>query len=177
MFIVIFLILGILILVLQTTFMQLLPPWLGKPDILFLLIVYISCQSEILLGAVVILLLGLLMDVFSGVFLGLYPVVYLLVFAFIKGISRRIAINEFAYQVPLALISYLLVSTGMFLFSYSLAPDIPPQWSWGTMLLQLLMLAVIGAPVLGMFDAIMNFYRSISAAGRLPGSKTVNRFK
>jgi hypothetical protein len=65
----------------------------------------------------------------------------------------------------------------MFLFSYSLAPEIPPQWSWGTILLQLLMLAVIGAPVLGMFDAIMNFYRSISAAGRLPGSKTVNRFK
>ncbi|MDH3332480.1 MAG: hypothetical protein OEL68_09175, partial [Desulfobulbaceae bacterium] len=120
MFIAIFLILGILILVLQTTFLQLLPVWLGKPDILFLLIVHISCQSEIFRGALVVLLLGLLMDVFSGVFLGLYPVIYLLVFAFIKGISRRVAINEFAYQVPLALISYLFVSIGMFLFSYSL---------------------------------------------------------
>jgi rod shape-determining protein MreD len=177
MFVIIFLILGILILVLQTTFLQLLPPWLGKPDILFLLIVYISCQSEILLGAVVIFILGLLTDVFSGVFLGFYPVIYLLVFAFIKGISRRITINELVYQVPLALISYMLVTAGVFLFSYSLEPDIPPQWSWGTIILQLLMLAVIGAPVLGMFDSLMNFYRSISAAGRLPGSKTFNRFK
>lgn len=177
MYIIIFLILGILILVLQTTFLQLLPPWLGKPDILFLLIVYISCQSDILRGSVLILLLGLLMDVFSGVFLGLYPVIYLLVFAFIKGISRKIAINEFAYQVPLAVISYLFVSIGMFLFSFSLAPDTPPQWSWGTILLQLLMLAVIGAPVFGILDIIMNVYRSTAATGLLPGSKSSNRFK
>lgn len=177
MYIIIFLILGILILVLQTTFLQLLPPWLGKPDILFLLIVYISCQSDILRGSVLILLLGLLMDVFSGVFLGLYPVIYLLVFAFIKGISRKIAINEFAYQVPLAVISYLFVSIGMFLFSFSLAPDTPPQWSWGTILLQLLMLAVIGAPVFGILDTIMNVYRRTAATGLLPGSKSSNRFK
>ena len=177
MFVIIFLILGILILVLQTTFLQLLPAWLGKPDILFLLIVYISCQSDILRGSVVILLLGLLMDVFSGVFLGLYPVIYLLVLAFIKGISRKVAINEFAYQVPLAVISYLFVSIGMFLFSLSLAPDTPPQWSWGAILLQLLMLAVIGVPVFGIFDSIMNIYRSTSASGRFLGSKRTNRFK
>ena len=177
MFIVIFLVLGVLILVVQTTFLQLLPAWLGKPDILFLLIIYISCQADILRGSLVILMLGLLMDVFSGVFLGLYPVIYLLIFAFIKGISRRISINEFAYQVPLAVISYLFVSCGMFLFSLSLAPDTPPQWSWGIILLQLLMLAVIGAPIFGIFDAIMNFYRSTSASGRFLGSKSSNRFK
>ena len=177
MFIVIFLLLGILLLVLQTTFLQLLPAWLGKPDILFLLIVYVSCQPEGVRGAVVVLLLGLFMDVFSGVFLGLYPVIYLLVFAFIKGISRRIAIDEITYQVPLAVISYLFVSIAMFLLSFSLASDTPPQWYWGTILLQLLMLAVIGIPVFGVFDAIMNFYRSMSAAGHLPGSKSMNRFK
>jgi rod shape-determining protein MreD len=177
MFIVIFLILGILILVVQTTFLQLLPAWLGQPDILFLLIIYIACQEEILAGAVVILLLGLLMDVFSGVYLGLYPVIYLLIFAFIKGISRQITINEFAYQIPLAVIGYLLVSIFMFIFSYLLEPDSLPQWSWGTIILQLLMLAVIGAPVFGVFDAIMNFYRSTSASGRFIGSKSSNRFK
>jgi rod shape-determining protein MreD len=177
MFIVIFLLLGILIIVLETTFLQFMPVWLGKPDILFLLIVYISCQEEIIRGLVVILLLGVLMDVFSGVFLGFYPVIYLLVFAFIKGISSRIAINEFAYQIPLALISYLLVCTGMFLFFSSLGENMPPQWSWGTIVLQLLMLAVIGAPVFGLFDTLMNFYRSTSAAGLLPGSKSSHRFR
>ncbi len=173
----VFLIIGILILVLQTTFLQLLPAWLGKPDILFLLIVYIACQVDILRGAFIILLLGLIMDAFSGVFLGLYPVIYLLVLAFIKGISRQISINEFAYQVPLAVISYLLVSIGMFLFSFILAPESPPQWSWGIILLQLLILAVIGTPVFGIFDSIMNFYRSSSASGRFLGTKRSNRFK
>jgi len=173
----IFLILGILILVLQTTFLQFLPAWLGKPDVLFLLIVYISCQVDILRGAFIILILGLIMDAFSGVFLGLYPVIYLLVFAFIKGISRQVAINEFAYQVPLAVISYLFVGIGMFLFSFFLAPDSPPQWSWGIILLQLLILAVIGTPVFGIFDSITNFYRSSSASGRFLGIKRANRFK
>jgi rod shape-determining protein MreD len=177
MFIVIFLILGILILVVETTFLQLLPAWLGQPDILFLLIVYIACQDFLLAGAVIILLLGLLMDVFSGVYLGLYPVIYLLVFAFIKGISRKITISEFAYQVPLAVISYLLVAIFMFIFSYTVAPDSLPQWSWGTIILQLLMLAVIGGPILAVFDAIMNFYQSVSASGRFIGSKSSNRFK
>jgi rod shape-determining protein MreD len=177
MFIFIFLILGILILVLQTTFLQLLPAWLGKPDILFLLIVYVACQADILRGAFIVLLLGVLMDAFSGVFLGLYPVIYLLVFAFIKGISRQIAINEFAYQVPLAVISYLFVSIGMFLFAFFLAPDSPPQWSWGVILLQLLILAVIGTPIFGIFDSITNFYRSSSASGRFLGTNRSNRFK
>jgi len=177
MFIIIYLILGIFILVLQTTFMQQLPAWLGKPDILFLLIVYIACQLDIFRGAFIILLLGLLMDTFSGVFLGLYPVIYLLVLAFIKGISRQIAINKFAYHVPLAVISYLFVGIGMYLFSLFLAPDSPPQWSWGTILLQLLILAVIGTPVFGIFESIMNFCRSSSASGRFLGTNKSNRFK
>ncbi|MDH3331552.1 MAG: hypothetical protein OEL68_04425, partial [Desulfobulbaceae bacterium] len=69
------------------------------------------------------------------------------------------------------------VSIGMFLFSYSLAPDTPPQWLWGAIVLQLLMLAVIGGPVVVLFDAITNFYRRTSASGRLPGTRSVNRFK
>ncbi|MBW2502419.1 MAG: rod shape-determining protein MreD [Deltaproteobacteria bacterium] len=177
MLIVLFLLLGILSIVLQTTLLQLLPPWLGKPDILFLLVVYISCRTDLLRGLVTILLLGFLMDVFSGVFLGLYPVIYLLVFAFIKGISRRVAINDFAYQVPLAVISYLFVSIGMFLFSYALGPETLPGWSWGTILLQLLLLAVVGVPLFGILGSILDRYRSFSAAGRLPGSRTTNRFK
>ena len=177
MFVIIFLLLGISILVLQTTFLQLLPAWLGKPDILFLLVVYIACQADIFRGAFVIFMLGLFMDAFSGVFLGLYPVIYLLVLAFIKSISRHVAINKFAYHVPLAVISYLFVGIGMYLFAFFLAPDSPPQWSWGTMLLQLLIIAVIGIPVFGIFDNIMDFCRSSSVSGRFLGINRSNRFK
>ena len=177
MFVLTFFILGIITLVLQTTLVQLLPAWLGRPDLMFLLIVYIACRAGIIKGAFLVLVMGFLMDVFSGVFLGLYPVIYLLVFAFIKGISRQISINEFAYQVPLALISYLLVNTGMFLVSFMLAPDSPPQWSWGGILLQLVMLAVIGIPVFGFFESIMHHIGAGSIPGRLLGARHGNRFK
>jgi len=177
MFIFIFLLLGIFILVLQTTFLQFFPDWLGKPDILFLLIVYLACQGGVLQEVVVVLLLGVLMDVFSGVYLGLYPVIYLLVFVFIKGVARRIAIHEFAYQVPLAVISYLFIGIGMFIFSFYMGPDHLPQWPWGKVLLQLLILAVIGTPVFAFFESIKNIYRKSSAAGRLPGTRSTNIFK
>jgi hypothetical protein len=36
---------------------------------------------------------------------------------------------------------------------------------------------VIGAPVFGLLDVIMNIYRSFSASGRFLGSKSSNRFK
>jgi hypothetical protein len=45
------------------------------------------------------------------------------------------------------------------------------------MLLQLFIIAVIGTPIFGIFDSIMSLYRSISAAGRLPGARKANRFK
>jgi rod shape-determining protein MreD len=177
MFIIVFLILGILVLVMQTTFLQFLPAWLGQPDLLFLLVVYVACQADFFKGALVVFILGLLMDTFSGVFLGLYPVTYLLVFAFIKGVSRQIAINQFAYQVPLAVISYFLVGTGMFLIAFFLTPESPPQWSWGAIILQVLILAVIGTPVFGFFDSMSNFCRSSSASGLFIGMKKSNRFK
>jgi len=177
MFILTFFVLGIITLVLQTTLIQLLPAWLGRPDLMFLLIVYVACRADIIKGAFLILVMGFLMDVFSGVFLGLYPVIYLLVFAFIKGISRQISINEFAYQVPLALITYLLVNTGMFLVSFMLTPDSPPQWSWGGLLLQLIMLAVIGIPVFGFFESIMLHLGTGSMPRRLLGARHGNRFK
>ena len=177
MFILIFLSLGITILVIQTTLMQFFPAWLGKPDILFLLVVYIACQGDIIKGAVVVFLLGLLMDVFSGVFLGLYPRMYLLVFAFIKGIARKISLTDFAYQVPLAIISYLFVAIGMFVFSFFMAPDSVPEWPWERVLMQLLILAVVGIPLFAFFDTIMSFSRKSSASGRIPGTRSSNIFR
>ncbi len=176
MFVFVFLFLGMITLVFQTTLLQLVPSWLGRPDLMFLLIVFIACRAGIIKGAFVVLVMGFLMDVFSGIFLGLYPVIYLLVFAFIKGISRQIVINEFAYQIPLALISYLLVNTGMFIVSFMLAPDSPPQWSWRGIILQLVMLAVIGIPFFSFLENTMNHLGTGSMPRRLLGSKPGNRF-
>ncbi len=70
MFIFVFLVLGMITLVFQTTLLQLLPSWLGRPDLMFLLIVFIACRAGIIKGAFVVLVMGFLMDVFSGISLG-----------------------------------------------------------------------------------------------------------
>ena len=121
--------------------------------------------------------LGLLLDIFSGVFLGFYPVIYLLVYSMIKGISRRIAINEFAYQLPLAVFSYLVIHVGMYLFLFLLSPETPVYWPWRTILLQLLMLGVIGMPVFAIFEMFFQFSERLRHIGLTGGDRAANRFR
>lgn len=150
-----FLILGILLLVMQTTLFQVLPPWLGRPDPLFILIVFIAYRLNFFQGALLVFCLGLITDIFSGVFLGMYPIVYLLVFLVLKIISQYIAVNESIYQIPLAAVSYLLSFSGIFIVAGLLAVDNFPEWAWGQVLLQILLLLVIGIPCFAVFDFIL----------------------
>ncbi len=172
-----FLLLGVVLLTIQTTLFQLMPNWLGRPDLVFLLVIFLAYRIDIIRGAALTFMLGLLMDIFSGIFLGLYPVVYLLIFFFLKAISRQLAIGESAYQGPMVAASYLFAATGLFLFVTILSPDNPPSWSWGIILLQVLLISVISIPLFGLFDYVrMKTPKKIS--GWQPFTKkSGNRFR
>ena len=177
MLIINFLLLGVVLLIAQTTIFQMMPQWLGRPDLLFLLVIFLAYRIDIIRGAALTFMLGLLMDIFSGIFLGLYPVVYLLIFFFLKAISRHVAFGESAYQGPLVAASYLLATTGLFVFATILSPDNTPNWSWGIILLQVLLISVISIPLFGLFDYVrMKTPKKIS--GWQPFSKNSgNRFR
>ena len=75
-----FFIVGLILLVIQTTLFGSMPDWLGRPDLLFIFIIFITVRLELIQGAFLVLLLGLVMDIFSGIFLGLYPLTNLILF-------------------------------------------------------------------------------------------------
>jgi rod shape-determining protein MreD len=151
-----FVIFSLIIFALQTTLFPLLPTWLGRPDLIFLLVVFLAYRFDSVKGAAVVFFIGLLLDVFSGIFLGIYPTIYLLIFFVLKMLSKHIA-NETTYQAPLAVVSYLFYACCVFVSTSLLAPEIELDWSWRTMLLQILMLAIIAMPFFLLCELYMNF--------------------
>jgi len=150
---------------------------MGKPDLLFLLVVFWAFRLDLVRGAVLTFLTGLLMDTFSGIFLVLYPITYLLVFFSLKIISKHKAIKEPVYQVPLTAIGYLAACSGMFVASTILTPDVQLEWTWGVMLLQALLLSVIAIPFFGFNDFILRIITGKSIGRLVAKPKTVNKFR
>lgn len=142
---------GTLLLILQTTVLHALPDWFGRPNLLFLLVVFLGTHLDVYKGAVLVLLFGLLMDIFSGIILGLHPVVYLLLFFLLQIVSRHLTLTESVHQMPLVAFSYLLSASGIFLFATILTPDSRLYWAWGNELLQVLILSVISIPFFNFF--------------------------
>ena len=151
-----FLVFGLLLFVMETTLFSLLPVWFGRPDLIFLFIVFLAYRFDAIKGAVLVFFIGLLMDIFSGVFVGIYPTVYLLVFFTVNILSKHIA-NESTFQAPLAIISYLVSASTIFIISAMLAPEALIEWSWRTMLLQVIMLTVIAIPFFSICDLYLTF--------------------
>ena len=169
--------LGIFLLTLQTTLLHILPDWLGRPDLLFLLIVYLGTHLDIFKGAVLALLFGLLMDIFSGIFLGLHPVIYLLLFFTLKTIARHLAITEPVHQVPLVALSYMLTSSSIFIFASMLTAQPELNWLWGKIILQLLILSIICMPFFHLFPWITTAFDPKNRQNPFRRAKTGNSFR
>ncbi|MGV1099998.1 rod shape-determining protein MreD [Thiovibrio sp. JS02] len=172
----VFFLLGTILLVFETTLLHALPEWFGRPNLLFLLIVFIATNLDIYKGAVLALLFGLLMDIFSGIFLGLHPIVYLLLFFVLQGVSRTLAINEAVHQMPLVALSYLFTASSIFLFASILAPESKLYWAWGNEILQVLILAVICIPFFSLFKWLTLFVNNKGQRNPFRRQKSGNRY-
>jgi len=172
-----FLGLGVLLLVTQTTIFPSLPAWIGKPDLLFILVIFLALRMPVFQGAVLTLFFGLLMDIFSGIFLGLYPVMYLVVFTVVQLIARQLAIGDAAYQIPLVVASYLFMNSVVFMGTTMLEPDEIMHWSWPDLLLRLLILAVMAMPLFFIFDWLMGWFdQGRPRWSPFGAARSVNRF-
>lgn len=166
-----------MLLLLQTTLFPLLPEWFGRPNLLFLFIVYLGTYFDVYKGAVLIMVFGLIMDIFSGIFLGLHPVIYLALFFLLQIISRRLAIKESIHQIPLVALSYLFTTSNIFIFTSILSPESRLYWAWGNEILQVLILSVICLPVFTFFHWLTKIFGSRNKDNRFRRRKTGNSFR
>jgi rod shape-determining protein MreD len=173
MIIAIFFLVGAGLLIIQTSILPLLPEWMGRPDLLFVLIVYAALRLEIYQGAFLALLFGMVLDIFSGPFLGLHPLIFLTLFVILKTMAANLVIHETVHQVPLTLGSYLFASSGLYICASLLMPENTIIWSWRALLMQLFLLAIFTIPLFGIYDKLRARFlpkKQYSSLGNQPGS-------
>lgn len=141
-----FLLLGITLVVVQTSLLQFSPSWMGRPDLLFILVAFLAYRFNWFRGLLLVIIFGWIMDVVSGLYLGTYSFLYFFLFVILKTIKENSPIKEAAYQVPLVGVAFLVGHGGIFAF-YALAlPGVLPGWSWLRIFQEMLMLVVAAIP-------------------------------
>lgn len=176
MLIAVFIILGSFLLVIQSSVLTLMPGWIGSPDLLFLLVLFIATRMDVCRGIILATIYGLIMDVFSGVILGLYPVVYLGLFVTIRYLRRHIVIDEPAHQPLLAAVCYLACSGAVYLATAFLGPNTAIYWGWKDLLLQMFILTILALPVFQIFDRLISAINSDQGRALFYRKKSGNRF-
>ena len=149
-----FFLVGIFLIISQTSIFCLFPSWLGSPDLIFILIAFIAYRFDWLRGLCLVLVFSWIMDVLSGLYLGTYPLLYLFLFVSLKIFKEKSPVKEVAYQVPLVGVAFLVEYSGMYSV-YSLAlPGILPEWSWAKILQETLILIVATIPCFLLYNSL-----------------------
>ncbi|MBU1140709.1 MAG: rod shape-determining protein MreD [Proteobacteria bacterium] len=172
-----FILLGVFLIIAETTFLQFFPHWLGRPDLVFILLVFVAYKFNWFRGLLLAFLLGWLMDVASGVFLGTYLLLSLLLFAIVKFLSQNSPVKDTACQIPLVGVSYFVVQCLFYLFFSMAQPGALPPWSWSRVLQETIILFVASLPC---FVFLNWLYEKIShrhLAVRSMKRRTGNRFR
>jgi len=160
MFVVTFFLLGLTLLITQTTLFSAMPDWLGRPDLLFIFIIFITVRLDVIKGALLVLMLGLIMDIFSGIFMGLYPVTNLILFFIVHLFSRRFILSDLPHQIPLVLTCYLFFNTMIFVSTAMLAPENILPWNWKAIFFQMLLLSILTLPFFSLYDFLLSLQNS-----------------
>ncbi len=154
----VFLILGVFLIVAQTTLFPLLPEVLGNPDFLYIVIIFAAYRFAWGPGLVYVYALGWMMDVVSGIHLGLYPLENIIVFSAMKLLTENSPLKENTYQVPLVGVSYFLVQMGFYFLYSMIMPDTLPPWSWNRIVQETFILLFATIPAFLLLNAIYEFF-------------------
>jgi rod shape-determining protein MreD len=155
--ILIYFLLGILLIVLETTLLQSFPAWIGRPDFVYILVAYTAYRFAWIPGLLLTFSLGWVMDALTGVNLGVYPLECLAVFASLKALTTNNPLRESTYQIPLVGVSYFIVQlVQYFLYSFTL-PEMLPDWSWGRLIGETGILVVATIPCFLLLNALSEF--------------------
>lgn len=161
-----FFVLGVILIVLQTTLLQFAPEGFGRPDFIFLLVAFSAYRFAWLPGIFLTFTLGWIFDVLVGLYLGIYPLECLLVFAGLKLITTNSPVKESAYQIPLVGISYFVMHLLVYFLTSFTLPDALPEWSWPRIIQDTLLLVAAAIPCFLLFNSLYEYIRKRALSSR-----------
>lgn len=161
MLVIVFMMLGLVLIVLQTTVFMLNPLWVASPDLYYILVAYLAYRLDLLRGLIIIFPLSWTLDVFSGVVLGTYPTICFGAFFLLKIMAAKIPVRESLYQIPMIGVSYLVISRVVHLGLSFFEPGAIAPWSWVDMGIRVSLMILLAFPLFRFFEMIYKrFHRS-----------------
>lgn len=152
-----FWLIGLATIIIQTSLLQGLPDWFGRPDFLFILFVFIAYRFAWIPGIVVVFSLSWMMDIVSGIHLGFYPLVCLFLFTALKSFTYRNPVKESTYQIPLLGAAYLASQFLLHVIYSFRFEQIMPDWQWGERLQDVILLMIVAIPMFTLYNAVFLF--------------------
>jgi rod shape-determining protein MreD len=172
---VVFLLLGILLIVLQTSVLQMLPGEFARPDLVYLLVAFAAYRLPWLPGILLAFTVGWILDVLVGVNLGVYPLQFLLVFVCLKFATLNSPVKESAYQIPMIGVSYFLLKMLSYIVSsMTIQYERLPEWSWVGIIQQTLLLVIAAIPCFLLFNCLYEYLLTRAARSR-PARRRVRK--
>jgi rod shape-determining protein MreD len=149
--------LGIVLIIAQTTLLEYMPLWLGRPDLVFVLVAFIAYRFAWIPGILLVFALSWVLDVVASIYLGLYPLVCLLAFTALKTLTNKSPIKESTYQIPLVGLSYFLMQIFFYFVFSVLLPDMLPEWSWPATLQRTILVVLAAVPLFILFNRLYEY--------------------
>lgn len=172
-----FFLIGVFLVVLQTTIIQLLPSWLGTPELVFILVAFIAYRFHWLRGLFLVVSFGWMIDVVAGSYPGLFLFEYLIVFVMLSILTNNSPIKEAAYEVPLVGFSYFLVQALIYGALSLIDADSMPPWSWNRLLRETVIIMVVTIPFFILVNALYEHMQQRKTVSRIVHRKPGNRFR
>lgn len=170
----VFMIVGVLLIVLQTTVLQVLPGVFGRPDLVYLLVAFAAYRFAWLQGILLSFTVGWVFDVLVGINLGIYPLQCLLVFSCLKLATSNSPVKASAYEIPLVGVSYFLMQMLVFLFTSITYSASLPLWSWGEVVRETLLLILACIPFFLLFNSLYEALENRAKKSRPARRRSVN---
>jgi rod shape-determining protein MreD len=178
MLIVGFLVVGLLLIILQTTVFMFTPTWVAAPDFYYVLIAYLAYRIDLLRGLVILLPLSCVLDVFSGTVIGMYPAICFSGYFLLKFISVKMPVRESLYQIPLVAVSYLVVCWLVFTALDFILPGVLVPWSWPLILMRAGLIILFAFPLFRFFEFLRNrLFGRISSLRIRRSSRSGNQYR
>ncbi|MCL7488050.1 MAG: hypothetical protein M8357_07760 [Desulfobulbaceae bacterium] len=173
----VFILIGLALIVIQTSVLMVNPVWVASPDLYYILVAYLAYRFDLLRSLIILFPLSWIMDVFSGVTIGTYPAICFGSFVLLKIIDVKIPVRESLYQVPLMGVSYLVVHKVVYTFFSFVNPDSIGPWSWPEIFVKILLLVLFAFPLFRFFEYMHQRLQKKFVPFKMLRVRSGNRFR
>ena len=177
MVVLVYTLLGLLLIILQTTIFMFHPLWVGAPDLYFILVAFLAYRIDLLRGLIILFPISWTMDVYSGVVIGTYPAICFSAFFLLKIMDAKMPVRESLYQIPLVGVSYLVVSRVVYTVLSFFEPGVLSPWSWPLMLLRVILLVLFAWPLFRFFEFVNKRLQQNFVPFKMLRIRTGNRYR